>query len=71
MQNLGIPSEVDLAQVQIVNIKTAHWNFSTPALVEQVILRQEGDLSNDGAVMVNTGQYTGRSPNDKFIVNYG
>ena len=71
MQNLGIPSETDLAQVQIVNIKTAHWNFCSPALVEQIILRQEGDLSDDGAVMVNTGQYTGRSPNDKFIVNYG
>lgn len=70
MQNLGIPSEVGLDQVQIVNIKTAHWNFSSPALVEQVILRQEGDLSPDGAVIVNTGQYTGRSPNDKYIVNY-
>lgn len=71
MQNLGIPGEFDLDQVQIINIKTAHWNFSTPALVEQIILRQEGDLSPEGAVLVNTGQYTGRSPNDKFIVKNG
>ncbi|GAP14687.1 phosphoenolpyruvate carboxykinase [Longilinea arvoryzae] len=68
MQNLGIPSEFGLDLHQLINIRTAHWNFNTPELVEQVILRQEGELSPDGAVMVNTGQYTGRSPNDKFIV---
>lgn len=71
MQNIGIPSEYGLDMHQLIHIKTAHWNFSTPSLVEQVILRQEGELSPDGAVMVNTGQYTGRSPNDKFVVKNG
>jgi phosphoenolpyruvate carboxykinase (ATP) len=71
MQNLGIPSEFGLEQTQLINIKTARWNFNVPALVEQIILRQEGDLSPDGAILVNTGQYTGRSPNDKFIVKNG
>ena len=30
--------------------------------------RNEGRLSSNGTVIINTGIYTGRSPNDRFIV---
>ncbi|MBO8156700.1 MAG: phosphoenolpyruvate carboxykinase (ATP) [Bacillaceae bacterium] len=43
-------------------------NLSVPELVEKVLSRNEGKLSSTGAVQVETGKYTGRSPKDKFIV---
>ncbi|SHG49003.1 phosphoenolpyruvate carboxykinase (ATP) [Ornithinibacillus halophilus] len=43
-------------------------NLSVPQLVEKILSRKEGILTSTGAVTATTGKYTGRSPNDKFIV---
>ncbi|GIO28591.1 phosphoenolpyruvate carboxykinase (ATP) [Ornithinibacillus bavariensis] len=43
-------------------------NLSVAQLVEKVLSRKEGLLSDTGAVLATTGKYTGRSPEDKFIV---
>jgi phosphoenolpyruvate carboxykinase (ATP) len=45
-----------------------HWNLTTAPLVEQAIARGEGELTKDGALLVDTGKFTGRSVKDKFIV---
>ncbi len=50
------------------NIAAAHWNLGTPALYGHALRRGEGTLAQGGALVVLTGQHTGRSPNDKFIV---
>jgi phosphoenolpyruvate carboxykinase (ATP) len=46
-------------------------DLSQQELVQQVILRKEGQVTRSGAVVVKTGEYTGRSPLDKYIVQTG
>ncbi|MEK9731243.1 MAG: phosphoenolpyruvate carboxykinase (ATP) [Candidatus Poseidoniales archaeon] len=47
---------------------TIHWNLETQTLVKISIEQNEGVLSAHGALVTETGDRTGRSPNDKFIV---
>lgn len=53
----------------IRNPGEVYWNLSTPGLYEQAIRRREGHMAHLGPLVVRTGQHTGRSPRDKFIVN--
>ncbi|QKG52332.1 phosphoenolpyruvate carboxykinase (ATP) [Hymenobacter sp. BRD67] len=46
----------------------AHLNLTPAALVEHALRRQEGTLTDTGALMADTGQFTGRSPKDRFVV---
>ena len=43
-------------------------NLKVAALVEDTIALEQGHLSDTGALIINTGAYTGRSPRDRFIV---
>jgi phosphoenolpyruvate carboxykinase (ATP) len=45
-----------------------HWNLTTAALVEHAVRRGEGLLAKDGPLVVRTGQHTGRSAQDRFVV---
>jgi phosphoenolpyruvate carboxykinase (ATP) len=47
---------------------TVHWNLAPAALYEQAVRRAEGLIAAEGPLVCRTGQHTGRSPNDKFIV---
>ena len=52
----------------LTNVGDIFWNLSTPALYEQIVQRREGKVAHLGPLVVRTGSYTGRSPDDKFIV---
>ena len=59
---------LDLSYLGIRNVGQIHHNLSTPALYEEAVRRREGWISHLGPLVVRTGQYTGRSADDKFVV---
>jgi len=68
MRQIGIRNtQVDLSTLGITE-GTAFWNLSPAELVEKTLLLGQGSLSEHGALAVDTGKFTGRSPKDRFIV---
>ena len=60
---------LDLSYLGITATKEIYRNLPVAVLTEKALARGEGTLSNSGALVVKTGKYTGRSANDKFIVD--
>ncbi len=58
-----------LEKLGIINSTAVYRNLSPAQLTEHALRRGEGTLSLTGALVVKTGKYTGRSANDKFIVD--
>ncbi len=58
-----------LEKLGILNPSAVHRNLGPAQLTEAALRRGEGTLTNTGALLVTTGKYTGRSPDDKFIVD--
>jgi len=51
-----------------INPSKVHRNLSTDEMVAISVDRKEGVVNSTGSLSVNTGKYTGRSPDDRFIV---
>jgi phosphoenolpyruvate carboxykinase (ATP) len=53
----------------ILNPLAVYRNLSPAALTELALETEDALLMDKGALLVTTGKYTGRSPNDRFIVD--
>ncbi len=60
--------KTDLPLLPFIHHGQVFRNLPTPILYEHALRRGEGLVGRDGQLVVNTGKYTGRSPNDKFLV---
>ena len=68
MQEFGIKPEGNfLAGLGIIE-GTAHWNLAPSALEKIAIEKGQAIRSHSGAIAIDTGEFTGRSPKDKFTV---
>ena len=61
-------SDVGLDTLGITQASNVYWNLSTPELYEEIARRGEGLFSDHGALIVDTGEHTGRAAKDKAIV---
>jgi len=60
--------EASVAELGLKNVGAAYWNLSPAELVEEAIMLGDGTLTDTGALSVDTGEFTGRSPKDKYTV---
>jgi phosphoenolpyruvate carboxykinase (ATP) len=69
MNEYGLKAkDATLASIGLKNVSAAYWNLSPAELVEETIVLGQGVLADSGALAVDTGEFTGRSPRDKFVV---
>ena len=62
-------NSLGLDQLGLVDLVNVHRNLSVDELVIDIVKNKEGVIGLRDAVMVDTGVYTGRSPQDKYIVD--
>ncbi|MCB9169192.1 MAG: phosphoenolpyruvate carboxykinase (ATP) [Flavobacteriales bacterium] len=65
------PKNADLAKIGLGNVSDAYWNLEPAELIEHTIVSGQGMFADSGALAVDTGEFTGRSPKDKFCVQDG
>jgi phosphoenolpyruvate carboxykinase (ATP) len=69
MTEFGLKAkDASIASLGLGSVSAAFWNLEPAQLIEDTIIRGEGALSSTGALAVDTGEFTGRSPKDRFIV---
>ncbi len=69
MNEFGRKSKnTSIADLGLGGVKAAYWNLDPAELTEDTILNGQGFLTDTGALAIDTGEFTGRSPKDKLIV---
>jgi phosphoenolpyruvate carboxykinase (ATP) len=63
-----LKSEFGLQNQGLKHLKRAYWNLPMEALYEEFVFRGEGSIANAGPMVVNTGKWSARAANDKFVV---
>lgn len=64
---IGLPKDT-LVRIGLRNAENIHYQSTPDELVQDTLRIGEGELNNTGALVIKTGEFTGRSPKDKFTV---
>ena len=70
---MSVPTMIALPKNALINAglkftNNIHYQLSPEELTIQTIALCQGSINNTGALVINTGEFTGRSPEDKFTV---
>lgn len=69
MKETGIKTKgATLSELGLEKVSVAHWNLTPAELVQETLVKGQGVLNDTGALCVDTGEFTGRAPKDKFTV---
>lgn len=69
MNNYGHKAKnATLESLGLQHVDSAFWNLTPAELVEETIVLGQGVLNDTGALAIDTGEFTGRSPKDRFVV---
>jgi len=69
MSTYGQKAEnASLQSIGLNNVGDTFWNLTPSELVEDIVVLGQGVLTDSGAIAIETGEFTGRSPQDRFIV---
>ena len=71
METLNEAIRSELEKLGLADVKDVRYNLNKAELITQAVLDGEGVLSDTGALVVNTSPFTGRSPNDKYLIDNG
>src|SRR5438067_3905994 len=61
-------STENLLSLGLKHLESIHYQSSPEELIQDTLRKGEGILTDTGALAINTGEFTGRSPKDKFTV---
>ena len=72
--HMAVPTMLAFPKNALLNLglqftSDIHYQLSPEELTYQTVARGEGKLNDTRALIINTGEFTGRSPEDKFIVS--
>ncbi|MFM2360486.1 MAG: phosphoenolpyruvate carboxykinase, partial [Bacteroidota bacterium] len=70
---MSVPGLINIPTHSLINLgfsltNDIHYQLDAETLANQTVSKGQGNFSNTGALVINTGEFTGRSPEDKFIV---
>ena len=63
-----LKSRYGLENHGLTDLDRVYWNLPEPALYEEASFRQEGKMAHGGPLVVNTGKWSARAAQDKYIV---
>ena len=67
LPTISLPTQ-NLVKLGLRTSHTIHYQLTPDELIADTLRIGEGLLSNSGALVIRTGEFTGRSPKDKFII---